>query len=120
MKHIQVIALLTLILFTFSCNKEGSDEISPIEIGSYRFNFPSDFTLEELQGIDSYVSNIKGSGITLRTDYGWYTSPLRNLSSSEYHILAKHSKDIASSAVLISFLLAISIWMIVLINISSI
>ena len=67
-----------------SCNKDDINEPSSIEIGNYIFNFETQFELEELQGIDSYVGNINGSGISLSFDYGWYTEPATNLSSDEY------------------------------------
>lgn len=61
-----------------------TNETSPIEIGSYRFQFPSEFALVPAQGIDSYVGNINGAGISLSFDYGWYTSALNNLSETDY------------------------------------
>jgi len=64
-----------------------SIESNPIEIGSYVFNFPSGFTLVPAQGIDSYVGNIEGAGISLSFDYGWYTSPVSNLPEDEYEVV---------------------------------
>ena len=75
-------------MLSLNCkNSDNSNELSSIEIGSYRFNFPTNFTLEELQGIDSYVGNVNGSGISLFFDYGWYTSPATNLPSDQYLVI---------------------------------
>lgn len=55
-----------------------------IEIGRYRFQFPVGFSLIPGQGIDSYVGNIVGAGISLGFDYGPYTGPSTNLPATEY------------------------------------
>jgi len=58
----------------------------PIEIGRYRFLFPLGFSLDPGQGIDSYVGQINGAGISLSYDYGPYTGPSTNLSEEEYDV----------------------------------
>ncbi len=82
----KIITILSISLFAFlgSCNTDDTSEPSSIEIRNYKLNFPTTFTLEEIQGIDSYVGYIKGSGITLTFDYGWYTSAYTGLSPEEY------------------------------------
>ena len=59
------------LFFFLSCDNDNNNnnEPSSIEIGNYIFNFETEFTLEQLQGIDSYVGNVNGSGITLSFDY---------------------------------------------------
>lgn len=87
MKYLKPLILIIALLFFLSCNNDDdstSNQPSSIEIGNYIFNFETEFTLEELQGIDSYVGNINGSGITLFFDYGWYTVPSMNLPPDEY------------------------------------
>ena len=98
MKYLKPLTLIIALFFFLSCdndnnnnNEPSSDdnnnnEPSSIEIGNYIFNFETEFTLEQLQGIDSYVGNVNGSGITLFFDYGWYTRPATNLSADEYEV----------------------------------
>ena len=88
MKYLKPLTLIIALFFFFSCDKDdnNNNEPSSIEIGNYIFNFETQFTLEELQGIDSYVGNINGSGISLSFDYGWYTAPATNLSIDEYTV----------------------------------
>ncbi len=78
MKSLKHLTVIIALFFFLSCNNDDNNngnEPSSIKIGSYIFKFETEFTLEELQGIDSYVGNIKGSGISLFFDYGWYTGP---------------------------------------------
>ena len=87
MKYIKPSTLIALIFLFFSCNNDddnSNNQPSSIEIGNYIFNFNTLFTLEELQGTDSYVGNVNGSGISISFDYGWYTRPARNLPPDEY------------------------------------
>ena len=85
MRNLKYTSLIIILSIFWNCNEaDNSTELSSIEIGDYRFNFPAEFTLEELQGIDSYVGYIHGSGISLSFDYGWYTSPLSNIDEDEY------------------------------------
>jgi len=56
----------------------------PIEIGNYLFQFPLGFSLVPGQGIDSYVGQINGAGISLSFDYGAFTGPASNLPAAEY------------------------------------
>ena len=75
MKSLKHLTVITALFFFLSCNNDDNNngnEPSSIKIGSYIFNFETEFTLEELQGIDSYVGNIKGSGISLFFDYKLY------------------------------------------------
>jgi len=82
MRYLTLVAILCLF---WNCNNDDdSNEPSSIEIGNYIFNFQTKFVLEELQGIDSYVGNVNGSGISLFFDYGWYTLPTTNLPENEY------------------------------------
>lgn len=62
----------------------GAALTPPIEIGNYSFQFSSEFVLVPGQGIDSYIGNINGDGISLSFDYGWFTRPSSNLSATEY------------------------------------
>lgn len=87
MKYIKPLSLILIVSFFLSCNNndsENNSKPSSIKIGNYIFNFKTQFLLEELQGIDSYVGNINGSGISLFFDYGWYTEPAMNLPADEY------------------------------------
>lgn len=86
MKYLKPLTLIIILFFFLSCNKDDNNSMksSSIEIGNYIFNFETEFKLEELQGIDSYVGNIKGSGISLSFDYGWHSGPATNLPKDEY------------------------------------
>ena len=88
MKYLKPLTLIIALFFFLSCDNDNNNnnEPSSIEIGNYIFNFETEFTLEQLQGIDSYVGNVNGSGITLSFDYGWYTRPAKNLSADEYEV----------------------------------
>jgi len=59
----------------------------PIRIGRYQFQFPLGFSLVPGQGIDSYIGNINGAGISLSFDYGAYTGPSSNLPPFEYEVI---------------------------------
>ena len=80
-----IILLSFIILFT-SCSTtvDGINKPSTVEIGSYKFMFPTKFYIEECQGLDSYVGSIIGDGIEVYFDYGMYTSPSRQLSNDEF------------------------------------
>ncbi len=84
----KVILLIVCIVFTSCSSKDStpstSEETKVIAVGNYEFEFPTDFDLVELEGIDSYVGNLVGNEITLSFDFGWYTSPLSNLSEDEF------------------------------------
>ena len=86
MKFLKPFALIIALFFFFSCDKDVIKNPSSIEIGNYIFNFDTQFTLEELEGFDSYVGKINGSGISLSFDYGWYTGPATNLPANEYTV----------------------------------
>ena len=88
MKNLKLYFLFIFLYLLYNCsyNDENSSEPSSIEIGNYQFNFQTTFTLEELQGIDSYVDNINSGDISLFFDYGWYTIPSTNLSLDDYDI----------------------------------
>ena len=89
MKNFKLLILITTILLLTTCSKDDANEPSSIEIGNYKFNFQSTFTLEEYQGIDSYAGKINGSEISLSFDYGWYTRPAENLPVDEYLVTEK-------------------------------
>lgn len=82
------ILFIVCIVFTSCSSKDStsstSEETKVIAVGDYEFEFPTDFNLVELKGIDSYVGNLVGNEITLTFDFGWYTSPLSNLSEDEF------------------------------------
>ena len=82
--------LLIVFLFILVGCRNDDDTIriepSSVQIGNYLFTFPNKFTIEEEQGIDSYVGNVYGSGISISFDYGQYTSPVSDLPEDEYFI----------------------------------
>ena len=83
MKYILVFVFSALILV--SCNTDDeSSEPSTIEIGEYRLTFPTKFLLEPVQGIDSYVGNVNGNGVSLIFDYGYYSGPSTQETDDDY------------------------------------
>ena len=87
-KILYKIVLLSFIIFFSSCSTTDDDINKPstIEIGSYKFMFPTKFYIEESQGLDSYVGSIIGDGIEIYFDYGFYTGPSRQLSNDEFEV----------------------------------
>ena len=54
MKSLKHLTVIIALFFFLSCNNDDNNngnEPSSIKIGSYIFNFETEFTLEELQGI---------------------------------------------------------------------
>lgn len=47
-----------------------------VDAGSFTVSLPSDWKFNTRQGIDSYVAEFIGDGVTLNFDYGWYSNPL--------------------------------------------
>jgi len=94
------IVLFSFIIFFTSCSTTDDDINKPstIEIGSYKFMFPTKFYIKESQGIDSYVGSIIGNGIEIYFDYGIYTSPSPQLSDNEFEVFEDefegHSRQI--------------------------
>ncbi|WP_132706055.1 hypothetical protein [Winogradskyella wandonensis] len=102
MKCLKFIVLFCFLGQMYSCNNENeTSDSTSIQIGNYIFNFPSKFKLEEQQGIDSYVGNINGSGISIFFDYGWYTGPVNNPSLNQYIVnedeISGHYRQIVKS-----------------------
>jgi len=64
-----------------------STDLKIIEIGNYKFEIPSNFELIQDQGIDSYIGKVIDSEITMRFDFGWYTSPSINLPDNEFLVI---------------------------------
>lgn len=77
---------ILILVFLTSCNS-NSDNYKKgwktIEIGSYQFDFPSNFNLIEEQGIDSYVGKIIGDSLKFAFDFGYYSNSLTE-SPQEY------------------------------------
>ena len=91
MKNLTPFILLAIVCLAWGCKKDDVDPVvnnpSSIEIADYTFNFQTQYVLEELQGIDSYVGKVNGDGLSLIFDYGWYTRPLSNLPANEYFVI---------------------------------
>ena len=84
----KTITFIFAVFLFLSCQKEEETiNASSIKIGSYIFDFDTEFTLQESQGIDSYVGSINGAGLSLSFDYGMYTRPLTNLPTNEYSVI---------------------------------
>lgn len=85
--------LIPILLLTFSnCNSDDNlnleyTDLKTIEIGDYQLEVPNHFELKPGQGIDSYVGNVNGSGITLAFDFGVYTSPYENIDTAKFDLI---------------------------------
>ncbi|MCS3529749.1 hypothetical protein [Chryseobacterium sp. JUb7] len=75
---------LVLIIFSItSCSKQENISIHHFEIGKVKFNYPSDWTFTEMEGIDTYISYLSKNGDTIWIEYGRYNpkiykNPLQN------------------------------------------
>lgn len=85
-KYVTVFVIL-VILIALGCSKDSTknQDSKTIIIGDYQFSFASDYTLKEINGIDSYVGTISVNDVELIFDYGWYTSPF-SIQSNDYEI----------------------------------
>ncbi|MEQ9404691.1 MAG: hypothetical protein RIM99_13955 [Cyclobacteriaceae bacterium] len=91
MKSLLNFLTFSVLISTFSCSENEDPNLEyvnlkEVEIGDYVFEFPSHFELIEKQGIDSYVGEVVGSGITFIFDFGVYTRPYENLSSDRFDV----------------------------------
>ena len=83
----KVIIFLIIILAIFSCD----DEVEQIELSikDFTIEVPSNWTLEEVQGYDSYVRQIKiNEHEIISIDLGWYSSSL-NVDDLTHDIIFK-------------------------------
>ena len=55
-----------------------------VDANSFTISLPPSWKFNTLQGIDSYVAEFVGDGVTLNFDYGWYSNPLADESDSRY------------------------------------
>lgn len=87
----QVLLVLITLSLTNCNNDENSNleytNLKAIEIGDYKFDFPSQFQPIEEQGIDSYIGKVIGAGIELTYDFGIYTNPYENLPEGAFEVL---------------------------------
>ena len=60
--------------------------------GGFSLLLPPGWELKELQGIDSYVGEVSGDGITLNFDYGMYSWPLNPDDEREHEYIVSHEE----------------------------
>jgi len=84
MRWLSIPFLLLLVCFTVPTRlKPYPIKWKPIEVGDYTLDFPPDFILTPLKGIDSYVGKIDGDSIHFKFDFGYY-SPAFGKTPQEY------------------------------------
>jgi hypothetical protein len=69
------VILLWVIIFSTGCGRLHPGW-KTIEIGNYLIDVPSSFRLIPARGIDSQVGELKGKGLSLSYEYGFYTDTL--------------------------------------------
>jgi hypothetical protein len=57
-----------------------------VEAGAFSLFAPPGWEFHQLQGVDSYVGEFTGDGVTLKFDYGQYSSPLNQAVEPKYVI----------------------------------
>lgn len=83
----KIILLLITSLAIFSCENEL--ELMELPVGDFIIEIPSDWKLEEGQGYDSFVRQIKiNEHEVISIDLGWYSSSL-NVDESTHDITFK-------------------------------
>jgi hypothetical protein len=73
--------LLAAGLFASGCDNPASrppdvDGFQRLAAQGFSVSVPPGWQRKDLPGIDSYVGEISGDGITLHFDFGWYSDPL--------------------------------------------
>ncbi len=90
MKYIYQLSLVLSLCILIGCNKDNPalefKNTKVIEIGDYSLDFPEQFELVEIQGVDSYVGTINGSGLEIKFDFGFYSVPYEDLDASIYDV----------------------------------
>lgn len=52
--------------------------------GKFSFRTPAEIKEEKVQGIDSLVGQWRGAGVSIGSDYGWYSDPMTNRGQPKY------------------------------------
>ena len=84
-------ALLSLAVFV----AQGDAQTTPanwvtLDAGPFSILAPAGWKFHQLPGVDSYLGEFIGDGVSLRFDFGRYSSELRNAKESNY-IITHHS-----------------------------
>lgn len=87
-----VFALLCLVLG--SHNSQGNPNNVPVgwlkvDAGPFSIFAPSGWEFHQLEGVDSFVGEFAGGGVTLTFDFGRYSSPLKKEKKPEYVVVHK-------------------------------
>ncbi len=61
-----------------SCSKKEVITMQKVDTGNVHFQYPSDWNLTTLKGIDSYISYLSKDEDTLWIEYGWYNAKIYN------------------------------------------
>lgn len=68
------------------CPHEGPSTWHSVDTGSFSVLLPPGWTYEPNQGIDSFIGDFVGDGVTLHFDYGWYSNSLPYDDDPNYHV----------------------------------
>ena len=77
------ILIIIILSFLTSCAKQENIPLHRLEVGKVRLEYPSDWKLTKMKGIDSYISYLSKDEDTIFIEYGMYNpklykDPLRN------------------------------------------
>ena len=73
----------------------GQETLTPpigwhkVDAGPFSFFAPSGWEFRQLMGVDSYVGEFVGDGLTLRFDFGRYSNPLKEEKKPAYVVVHK-------------------------------
>ena len=102
------ISLGALLLAVSACELPTSTGPVPsgwkrIDAGRFTFSVPPDFKPLPSSGIDSFVGDYRGDGITLGFDYGRYSNPLEYVDKSETQRVETHERIGGKQAKVVSY-----------------
>jgi hypothetical protein len=85
-------ALLGMVLV--SANAQGNPQSLPadwhkVDAGPFSVLAPSGWVFHQLEGVDSFVGEFVGDGITLKFDFGGYSNPLKEEKKPAYVVVHK-------------------------------
>lgn len=66
--------------------QETAENWHVVDTNFFTVSLPSEWKFNPMQGIDSYVGEFVGDGVTLGFDYGWYSNPLADEGDSHYTV----------------------------------
>jgi hypothetical protein len=86
--------LLAMMLSSASPGRVFGQSVAPanwhkVDAGPFSILAPSGWEFHQLEGVDSFVGELVGDGITLRFDFGGYSNPLKEEKKPAYVVVHK-------------------------------